>query len=340
MSFLAVVGLVAFYDAWQDWTRSREGATSFGSGWRMWLARSWRSFLVGIATTLVAGTLSTIPAAYHFGRISPFSLLANLLAMPVIGLIIMPMAVVSILAMPFGLEFLPLQIMGKGLSVLLAISDWVSGLSGARLQIPTLPLNASLALAVGAFIVCFGRGHLRLAGFTLVPLAVVLAIMRPQPDILVERTASNVAIRGGNGRLDFVNGRRGRFAAEKWLQANGEEVSRDLIPTDTAWICTGVMCEATVRGRRIAYAEDESALASGCPAVDVLIARFPLRRNCTNLPLTIDRFDVWRNGSYALYVTGEGIVMRTAKEGRGKRPWTADPVARRDLDKEVEDGVQ
>ena len=150
MSFLAVVGLIAFYDSWLDWTKSRRGhvlpAPAGECGWQ----EAGEASCVGIATTFVAGTLSSIPAAYHFGRISPYSLIANLLAIPVIGLIIMPMAVVEHRwRCRSASTFLPLQIMGKGLSVLLAISDWVSGLSGARLQIPTLPLKPLLPLLSG-----------------------------------------------------------------------------------------------------------------------------------------------------------------------------------------------
>ena len=47
-------------------------------------------------TTLIAGGLSSIAAVYHFGRLAPYSLLANLLALPVVSIIVMPMALSSI----------------------------------------------------------------------------------------------------------------------------------------------------------------------------------------------------------------------------------------------------
>jgi competence protein ComEC len=163
---------------------------------------------------------------------------------------------------------------------------------------------------------------------------------RSDPDILIERTAANVAIRTPEGNLAFANQRRGRFAAEKWLQANGEEAKLSPATTGAAWKCDKGICTASVDAYRVAYADDELAIRSTCPKVDILIARFPLRDNCDAIPFAIDRFDVWRNGSYALYIADGKIQQRTARAGQGDRPWTVRPIARRDLDKEDPDTVQ
>ena len=77
-------------------------------------------------TTLTAGGLSSIAAVYHFGRLAPYSLIANLLALPVVSILVMPMALAAALLMPFGLEAWPLRAMNEGLTLTLAISDWVS----------------------------------------------------------------------------------------------------------------------------------------------------------------------------------------------------------------------
>jgi competence protein ComEC len=55
-------------------------------------------------TTLVAGTAIASFAVYHFHRMTHYGLIANLFAAPLISLLNMPMAVLSMIAMPFGLE--------------------------------------------------------------------------------------------------------------------------------------------------------------------------------------------------------------------------------------------
>ena len=55
-------------------------------------------------TSLVA-TLATTPfAIYHFDRAAAYSVLANLLAEPVVAFVIMPSAAFAVLAMPAGLD--------------------------------------------------------------------------------------------------------------------------------------------------------------------------------------------------------------------------------------------
>ena len=45
----------------------------------------------------------------------------------------------------------------------------------------------------------------------------------------------------------------------------------------------------------------------------------------------IDRFDLWRGGTYAIWVEEEGLRWRSVADWRGERPWsprrTGEPVA-------------
>jgi len=339
MSFLAVVGLVSFYDAWHGWNQSPDAASPLGSARAIWFRRVLFIVVLAMATTLIAGTLSSIPAIYHFGRASPYSLLANLLAMPAISILIMPMAVASVILMPVGLDNLPLQIMGEGIRLMLAISNWVSGLPGARVTLAAVPMMTSVLLALAALMLCLLRGPVRWAGLGLAPVAVAFGMLQIPPDVLIERAAANVAVRTDSGELAFANTRRGRFAAEKWLQANGEEPALGGTAVNQ-WNCGKGVCLTAIKGYRVAYVDEEATLTRECPAVDILIARFPLRDLCDAVPMTIDRFDVWRNGSYALYIEKTRIVQRTSRTEQGRRPWTVKPVPRKDLDKETSDTLQ
>jgi hypothetical protein len=44
--------------------------------------------------------------------------------------------------------------------------------------------------------------------------------------------------------------------------------------------------------------------------------------------LVIDRFDVARNGAYAVWL-GKRLRVETVEENRGMRPWSAKPARRR-----------
>ena len=57
-----------------------------------------------ILASLVAGLATTLFAAYHFHRLAPYGVIANLLAMPVVSVWVMPMGLLGALAMPFGFD--------------------------------------------------------------------------------------------------------------------------------------------------------------------------------------------------------------------------------------------
>jgi competence protein ComEC len=330
MSFMAVMGLAAFYEAYSHWRAGRFERANTGRIRRLanWLFH----ILFGMAaTTLVAGTLSSIPAAYHFGRVAPLSLAANLLALPVVSFIVMPAATLSVVLMPLGLEALPLWVMGKGLEVVMFVSDWVAGFPLSRLAMPLLPGPAAIAMAGGAIWLCLWRGTLRYAGAGLVLAGVVVIPLERIADILIDPVSDNVAVRNNDGKLAIATATGARFAVKRWLQAEGDTVSPGDAAERAGWVCKGPLCKATVKGTSIVYARERADLTTACPETDILIAAFPLRGACPSIRLRIDRFDVWRNGAYALYVAGDEITVLTSRGAQGARPWVVKPVARRAL---------
>jgi competence protein ComEC len=330
MSFLAVLGLAAFFEAWAQWrsrrnddVRERRGAVFRAVTRIMGIAAA------SIATTLVAGAMSSIPAAYHFGRVAPYGILGNGMAIPVVSIVVMPMALLSTLLMPLGLEGLPLWIMGQGLDLTMAISDWVAGLPGANAVVPQHPAAAAMITALGAVLLCLLRGPVRLVGVAVIFFGIGLGTLGSMPDILIDRTAANVALLNDQGLLVPMSGHKDRFAVEKWLLANGEAVTPSEAAKRTGWRCAGSICKAALKGRAIMVASEGVALPLDCAGIDIVISDFPLRRECRQVETRIDRFDLWRSGAHALTLTAGGIVIANARSLQGDRPWTVVPEARK-----------
>ena len=256
MSFMAVMGLAAFYEFWAG--RARLGDIHAIPRTRIIVIGRWvaGAFFATIVTTVIAGTLSSIPAAYHFGRMAPYGIAANGLAIPVVSLVVMPMALAGVLFMPLGLEAWPLWAMGKGLELTLIISDWVAGFPGSQLAVPQQPAIAAIVIAAGAAVFCLLAGGIRFAGLVLAAAGLVLARTGAMPDLIVERTAATVALRNEAGELVPADARKGRFAAEKWLLANGEAIALRTAAQRPGWTCEVRRCTATVKGKAVAWFRD------------------------------------------------------------------------------------
>lgn len=327
MSFLAVMGILAFHEVWSTWLKEEEPA--HGPVGRLW---RWGYHGVSAAafTSLAAGGLSSIAAAYHFGRLAPYGLIANLLAFLAMSVLVMPMALFAVLAMPFGLEAWPLRALDLGLVWVQAVSDWVASLPKAQGMVPALPLPSAILLGLAAIVLCLTRGPLRGVALFISINSFIFIWLRDVPDIHVEATAKTMAARGAEGDMVPVQARRGRFALSQWLRLEGDDAQ----PADAArrpgWTCVKDVCRMSVEGRRVVYVgKEEPAMALPCAEADILVTGFPLRGRCRAVKLRIDRFSVWRKGAHALYIDGDAIRIETARDLQGERPWVIMPEPRR-----------
>ena len=124
MSFAATLALVAGYERGTIKLRANADS-SLGARAALWGVNE----IVGLTVaSLLAGAATTPYAAYHFHRIAPFSVLANLLAMPIVSAWVMPMGILGVLAMPFGLDAKFWRQMGYGIEWMDAVGLWVASL--------------------------------------------------------------------------------------------------------------------------------------------------------------------------------------------------------------------
>ena len=99
MSFAATLALIATYQRALPWQPDSD--SSLGRRVALWGVREVAALLLA---SLVAGLATTPYAAYHFHRLAPYGVLANLLAMPVVSALVMPMGILGVVTMPLGFD--------------------------------------------------------------------------------------------------------------------------------------------------------------------------------------------------------------------------------------------
>jgi competence protein ComEC len=325
MSFMAVMGLAAFFPAFEIFTARVGSQTSRGFASR-WTRRLVVLVLASIATSLIAGTLSSIPAAHHFGRFAPFAVISNALALPIVGLVVMPMAMLGVFLMPLGLEALPLKMMELGLLGVVWISDWVASWPAAQSLWPLLPAHAAILLSLAAVLVCLSASRLRWLAVPCVAIAAMF-ITQDKPLLLIDERGANAALLTGGGYVPAA-AKGASYSAGRWLQQAGDDASVAEAAKRAGWTCNAGACNAKEQGLTISFLQRVVEQKLSCPVADILLAEFPLRRRCKGKRATIDRFDVWRNGAHAIYTVGNNLNITTAKEIQGARPWVFVPRAR------------
>lgn len=320
MSFAAVTGLIAVAEweaAWRARHRSGEALSAF--------ARA-RRYIGGIAVASLVAGLATAPfAIFHFDRATQYGLLANVLAMPVVGFVIMPAATAAMVLMPFGLDHWALVVMGKGVGLMLSIAHWVAGLPGAASMVAAWPLAALLCVVFGGLWLAIWRGNWRWLGVGPVVMGLALAFTYVPPDVLISRDGATIAVRNGSGKLGFLHAIHDDYTAQSWLKRDGDVRAPDMAMAKPAGgvTCDGYGCIVRRNGNvLIAAPRRLDALREDCAAAQVVIASFPTRHRCKGPQLVIDRFDVARNGATALWLTHGKPIVKTVRDVRGRRPWS------------------
>ena len=320
MSFAAVIALIATFEV-------------AGPRFVEWMAeagplRKGLLYLASIGlTTLVAGTASAPFAVYHFGRFVNYGLFANLIAVPLTTIWIMPWSVVAMLLMPLGLESLALVPLGWGVHLMLWVAKAVAAWPGAVLVLPALPLWGLLVMSAGGLWLALWRTPLRLAGIAAIALGLLSFAWLDAPDIIVDDTGQQIAVRAADGGLMLREVPQRKRDAASWLRQDGQSEAlpwpdEGEISADGRLSCDALGCLYRAKGRVVSIVDDADAIATECRHADLMISTEPARGTCRGKARRIDRFDLWRRGPHAIWLSPERIVIRTVAEQRGERPWS------------------
>ncbi|MGE5166270.1 MAG: ComEC/Rec2 family competence protein, partial [Sphingobacteriales bacterium] len=93
-------------------------------------------------------------AAYHFHRLPPYGVLANLLAMPVVSAVVMPMGILGVVTMPFGFDGAFWGLMGQGIDWMNTVALGVAGLPGALGRMLAFGTGLLLLGMAGLLLIC------------------------------------------------------------------------------------------------------------------------------------------------------------------------------------------
>jgi competence protein ComEC len=319
MSFAATLALIAAYQHGLPTSvfGRADADTSLGARAALWGAREIAGLILA---SLVAGLATTPYAAYHFHRAAPYGVLANLLAMPVVSALVMPMGILGVLAMPFGFDAVFWRLMGHGIDWMIAVVLWVAGLPGAVGHIQAFGTGPLLVGTAGLLLLCLLRTPLRWSGAVLAIAASLWAVMTPRPDVLVSGEGQAAAIRGADGRLSVLHSGRDTFAVREWLAADGDGRTVKDASLHQGALCDAVGCIGRLKdGRLVSMALAAEAFQEDCARAAVVVSAREAPGDCA--AVLIDR-KVWRaNGAAALRWTGDHFEQTVARPPGYDRPW-------------------
>ncbi|PTX55917.1 competence protein ComEC [Litoreibacter ponti] len=308
MSFAATVALVAVFAAVRD----------FGlfSGLPRW-ARGTASLVL---SSFIAGLATAPIAAAHFNQIAQYGLLANVLSVPVMGLVVMPGALVAGLLSAVGLEWIGLEVMRLGLAWILGVAHFVAGLGGSTSAVVAPGPMVLPLVTLGGLMLCLWQGAGRVAGVVPVLLSFALWAQTERPAVLISETGRLLGVMQDGVRV--LNKPKGDgFAARVWLENDGDPVDQvqaaaraDLSPNQ---VDLEVGPLRLIMDARNPEKIDVSRLCRADAYLLLPRVETPLPDGC----LGWTAGDLIKDGAIALHIEDRGVRVVTSRALQGQRMW-------------------
>jgi competence protein ComEC len=280
-----------------------------------------REIMTLALASLVAGLATTPYAAFHFHRVTPYGVLANLAAMPVVSALVMPAGMLGLAAMPFGLDGVFWWLMGIGIDWMIVVTEWVAALPGAIGRMAAFGIGPLIASSVGIVLLGLLRTPLRWSGAAVLVASIVWALLVPQPDILISGDGHNVGVRGKDGRFHLMKTAKDAFLLKEWLAADADVRT----PVDSS-LADGVSCDEAGcvaqmdNGAFVTLALKADALNDDCERAALVVAARQAPPSCAAPVVDQDRLR--RQGALALRRTPNGFAVDAIRPKGFDRPWS------------------
>jgi competence protein ComEC len=256
-------------------------------------------------------TLATAPLVFlNFQQIPVLSMVANVLAMPVVAFIIMPGTFFSYLLTPFPvIGDWVIKYMGFGVTLLLKISQFTTSLPLAVWRMPAVPVLPVLLMMIGLFLPVVLVRRWRLIGIAPIVFGLILLSFHDRVDLYL--TGNRLVVMPGPAGL-YIDGRVDGFSRNLFLQFNGQTKLANF-PCDTD------ICTITQKGKTIRILRTIESLDQACAEkADLILTRYYLDEHCADT-MTIDRHVTDRHGGVA--ITLDPLHYTPVYKTFVRRPW-------------------
>ncbi len=321
MSFAAVVAIIALHNAApiRAFLKPRE------EHWLGWFAR--RSTMLLLTGLVIEIALMPI-VLFHFHPAGVYGAVANLVAIPLVTFVSMPLIALALVLDIAGLGAPAWWLTGKSLDLMLAIAHFTASQPGAVKLFPQMGYGTLALFVAGGLWLALWRGRARLWGFVPAGVATLLLLATPVPDLLISSDGRHVGISGENQQLLMLRDSRSSYARDNLTELAGHDGEPTLLAEYPGAQCSAEFCVITLKraGRdwsilmsRNRELVTERALAAACERSDIVISDRWLPRSCRPRWLRADRRMLEQTGGMAIVLADQRIT--TVAQMQGNHGW-------------------
>jgi len=307
MSVAACFGLICSYRFLQRWIPPKEGQN--------WLNTALHYGINIASSTLVAGMFTAPFIIYHFHQFSTYSVLANLISIPLTDFILMPLGMLGLLLMPVSLDKFIFIAMEYGINFMLWIATSIASLPNASLFVPSVPGYAMTLFSYGAIIAFIGSGRLRAMGYVMISASLLNILWIKMPDVIIDSHGKLFSVRY-NGKYYFSDKRSNRFVRKIWQESLGENETLTIKEANIS-DCSVDRCVVNTKSTTLITKHPEQ---SNCDKYKVIVDLSDAPVNCEKSRV-ITLKNLSEEGTHLLWLDEEDVTIKKSF-AQNNRPWT------------------
>jgi competence protein ComEC len=321
MSFAAVIAIVSLHNSAPVKAFLAPRAESR-------LFRTLRRIVMLFVTGFVIEIALMPIVLFHFHRAGVYGAIANVVAIPLVTFISMPLIALALFLDLFGLGFPAWWIAENSLDLLLRIAHMTADQPGAVKLMPQMSHSLFAMFILGGLWIALWTGKRRFFGFVPAAIASLIFAFAPTPDILISRDGDHVGVTTEDGRMLTLRQSRSGYANDNLLELAGVKTSPISMAEWPAAKCSRDFCALTMnRGgkdwhllaARSRELVDEEELAVACARSDIVVADRWLPRSCRPRWLKADQRLLTQTGGLSLNLSDQTII--TVAEREGEHGW-------------------
>ncbi len=328
MSFAAVIALVSLgeHPAFRAFLAPRDEGV-----WR----RIGRNLAGMLATGLVVELVLAPIALFHFHKAGMLGSIANLVAIPLTTLVVMPLEATALLLDLGGWGAPFWWLAARSIDLLLLIAHGVASSPWAVVLAPAQSGVVFGLMLLGMLWCLLWRSRWRWAGLMPVTTGVMMVLTSPMPAILISGDGRHVAVRTADGGMAMLRARAGGYARDVMAESAGYDGTLQALTALPQARCSPDLCAVRLKGggrnwnlllTRSSVRIDNAILARDCAYSDIVVSDRRLQGACRPRWLKVDRRFLARTGG--LTIDLDHGTMRSAKAWHDEHPWVARPSSR------------
>ncbi|MFK7839644.1 MAG: ComEC/Rec2 family competence protein [Bdellovibrionales bacterium] len=326
MSFAAVTALVAFYECtrplWINWNRQ--------SG----VFRKLCLYVGGVCATTIIATLATAPLTlFHFQTLPVYGLLANVLCVPLLSFIIMPLLIFAFVFMPLGLDTFILSFLELPLSLILELSHWIAEFDKAVFTLGAFDFAVLVFFILASLSLILLKGHMRVFFASMFIVLCIFNFHFLQYDMLVSSKVDLVAFRSSEPQMHISDARKSRFERQKWVEGFGFDENlvvsfpREGVQKskDHELVCDYHACRLIIKGHQVSVIRgyEPAVYQTECEWAQIVILKQYIKGRCS-ADHRLHIFNARKHGVHAFIFKDNAVNIERIADFRGQRPWVSE----------------